>query len=108
MRHRLIIFIIFALISVSLLAQNTVLLNVSYDPTRELYQEINTVFMQQWKQQTRVQFSSTGRMLQTGARRNAKWDSFSRIALIYAEKSAVYQRRSASVVLRSSNCSRRR
>jgi sulfate/thiosulfate-binding protein len=28
------------------------LLNVSYDPTRELYQEINTAFIQQWKDQT--------------------------------------------------------
>ncbi len=28
------------------------LLNVSYDPTRELYQEINTVFAEQWKQKT--------------------------------------------------------
>jgi sulfate transport system substrate-binding protein len=27
----------------------TVLLNVSYDPTRELYQEINTAFAAQWK-----------------------------------------------------------
>lgn len=28
------------------------LLNVSYDPTRELYQEINTAFVKQWKQKT--------------------------------------------------------
>ena len=28
------------------------LLNVSYDPTREFYQEYNTVFAKQWKQQT--------------------------------------------------------
>jgi len=28
------------------------LLNVSYDPTRELYQEINSAFAKQWKQQT--------------------------------------------------------
>ena len=29
-----------------------ILLNVSYDPTRELYEEINTVFGEQWKKQT--------------------------------------------------------
>ena len=28
------------------------LLNVSYDPTRELYRQVNTAFAQQWKQQT--------------------------------------------------------
>ena len=28
------------------------LLNVSYDPTREFYAEVNTVFAEQWKQQT--------------------------------------------------------
>ena len=28
------------------------LLNVSYDPTRELYQEVNAAFVQQWKTQT--------------------------------------------------------
>ncbi len=28
------------------------LLNVSYDPTRELYQELNPVFVAQWKQET--------------------------------------------------------
>src|SRR6185369_10162172 len=28
------------------------LLNVSYDPTRELYQEINKAFAAQWKQKT--------------------------------------------------------
>jgi sulfate/thiosulfate transport system substrate-binding protein len=50
---RIMIFlIIFAIISVSLLGQNTVLLNVSYDPTRELYQEINAAFVQHWKQKT--------------------------------------------------------
>ena len=29
----------------------TVLLNVSYDPTRELYKEINTAFAAEWKAQ---------------------------------------------------------
>ncbi|MFL6591767.1 MAG: sulfate ABC transporter substrate-binding protein [Luteimonas sp.] len=33
-------------------AANTELLNVSYDPTRELYQDVNQVFAAQWKQQT--------------------------------------------------------
>ena len=28
------------------------LLNVSYDPTRELYQEVNEVFGKQWKEKT--------------------------------------------------------
>src|SRR5947208_5749939 len=28
------------------------LLNASYDPTRELYQEINTAFAQEWKQKS--------------------------------------------------------
>src|ERR1700740_3321297 len=30
----------------------TVLLNVSYDPTRELYKEINAAFAAEWKAQT--------------------------------------------------------
>jgi len=33
----------------SALAADVTLLNVSYDPTRELYQEINTAFTAQWK-----------------------------------------------------------
>ncbi len=28
------------------------LLNVSYDPTRELYQEVNRVFAERWKAKT--------------------------------------------------------
>jgi sulfate transport system substrate-binding protein len=31
---------------------DTTILNVSYDPTRELYQELNTAFIEHWKQQT--------------------------------------------------------
>jgi sulfate transport system substrate-binding protein len=31
---------------------DTTLLNVSYDPTRELYQEVNTAFARQWKAKT--------------------------------------------------------
>ena len=31
---------------------DTVLLNVSYDPTRELYRDFNTAFAAEWKEQT--------------------------------------------------------
>jgi sulfate/thiosulfate-binding protein len=48
-----------AAVAVSLLAgtpggalADTTILNVSYDPTRELYQEINEAFAEHWKQQT--------------------------------------------------------
>src|SRR3979490_3599259 len=33
-------------------AEETALLNVSYDPTRELYQELNAAFARQWKAKT--------------------------------------------------------
>ncbi len=33
-------------------AAQTTLLNVSYDPTRELYQEFNTAFIKHWKEKT--------------------------------------------------------
>src|SRR5208282_6199102 len=33
-------------------AQSVTLLNVSYDPTRELYQEIDKAFSEQWKAKT--------------------------------------------------------
>ncbi|MGO4781600.1 hypothetical protein AB4084_39550, partial [Lysobacter sp. 2RAB21] len=33
-------------------AKDAELLNVSYDPTREFYAEVNQVFAAQWKQQT--------------------------------------------------------
>ncbi|THF67200.1 sulfate ABC transporter substrate-binding protein [Pseudothauera nasutitermitis] len=33
-------------------AQNITLLNVSYDPTRELYQEFNPLFIKHWEQKT--------------------------------------------------------
>ena len=33
-------------------AQDATLLNVSYDPTRELYQEVNAAFAAQWKAKT--------------------------------------------------------
>lgn len=31
---------------------DTTLLNVSYDPTRELYRDFNTAFIAEWKKQT--------------------------------------------------------
>jgi sulfate/thiosulfate transport system substrate-binding protein len=34
-------------------AQTTTLLNVSYDPTREFYQEFNAAFIRHWKEKTR-------------------------------------------------------
>ncbi|GEM44786.1 sulfate ABC transporter substrate-binding protein [Deinococcus cellulosilyticus] len=40
------------LISSSALAASNTLLNVSYDPTRELYQEVNAAFAKKWKAQT--------------------------------------------------------
>jgi ABC-type sulfate transport system substrate-binding protein len=33
-------------------AQETTLLNVSYDPTRELYQDVNAAFAARWKERT--------------------------------------------------------
>ena len=41
-----------AMLSGSAAAQNVELLNVSYDPTRELYAEYNQAFARHWKQQT--------------------------------------------------------
>src|SRR4051812_45754344 len=35
-----------------LAAEPLTLLNVSYDPTREFYQEINTAFIKDWRQKT--------------------------------------------------------
>jgi len=40
-----------AALAVSAPAKELKLLNVSYDPTRELYQEFNAAFVQQWKSQ---------------------------------------------------------
>ena len=36
-------------LSVPVFAQNISLLNVSYDPTRELYQDFNAAFAKYWK-----------------------------------------------------------
>jgi sulfate transport system substrate-binding protein len=41
-----------ALISSNLLAKDVSFLNVSYDPTRELYQEFNAAFAKHWKAET--------------------------------------------------------
>ncbi len=38
--------------SAAALAQNVTLLNVSYDPTRELYREYNAAFAEYWKEKT--------------------------------------------------------
>lgn len=40
------------LASTSLLAKDIQLLNVSYDPTRELYEQYNKAFAAHWKQET--------------------------------------------------------
>jgi len=42
----------FGVISASATANDQTLLNTSYDPTRELFQEINTAFAASWKQKT--------------------------------------------------------
>jgi sulfate/thiosulfate transport system substrate-binding protein len=39
-------------VSQAVFAKNLTLLNVSYDPTRELYQEFNTAFAEHWKKTT--------------------------------------------------------
>jgi sulfate transport system substrate-binding protein len=41
-----------ALVSSTALAKEVTLLNVSYDPTRELYEEFNVAFAKQWKAKT--------------------------------------------------------
>ena len=40
------------LASASVLAKDIQLLNVSYDPTRELYEQYNKAFREHWKQET--------------------------------------------------------
>jgi sulfate/thiosulfate transport system substrate-binding protein len=41
-----------ALFATSALSQGVTLLNVSYDPTRELYQDVNAAFAKQWQAKT--------------------------------------------------------
>lgn len=50
------LFLTFLLLPAAVSAQ-TDLLNVSYDPTRELYQEFNKAFAKQWKQKTGADIS---------------------------------------------------
>jgi len=53
MRRSVIAFLIFALSAASIPAiADTTLLNVSYDPTRELYRDFNAAFAADWKKQT--------------------------------------------------------
>jgi len=44
--------LVLALVAPALQAAEVSLLNVSYDPTRELYQDVNTAFARQWKAKT--------------------------------------------------------
>lgn len=48
----LIIFLLFLGTTLAFAQKEITLLNVSYDPTRELYQEINTAFAKYWKEKT--------------------------------------------------------
>src|SRR6218665_2413785 len=41
-----------SLLSASVFAKDVNLLNVSYDPTRELYREFNAAFAKHWKEKT--------------------------------------------------------
>lgn len=41
-----------ALVASNAIAKDVTLLNVSYDPTRELYQEYNTAFAKYWQAKT--------------------------------------------------------
>ena len=51
-RRGLAVALAFALAAGSVAARDVTLLNVSYDPTRELYQEVNAAFAQAWKTKT--------------------------------------------------------
>jgi ABC-type sulfate transport system substrate-binding protein len=44
--------LIFAALGTSTALADTTLLNVSYDPTRELYQAVNKAFIEDWKSKT--------------------------------------------------------
>ena len=55
-------------------AQDVTLLNVSYDPTRELYQEFNAAFAKHWKAEDRPDGHDQAvarRLRQAGARRSS-------------------------------------
>ena len=57
-------------------AAPTQLLNVSYDPTRELYQQVNAAFAKQWKQPITIKQSHGG----TAERRRRKRERKRKIA----------------------------
>src|SRR5881227_1126250 len=52
MIRKLIISAVILVLTSAALAQNVTLLNVSYDPTRELYQDYNAAFAKYWKAKT--------------------------------------------------------
>src|ERR1700685_607857 len=52
MLKKLLLLIPAVILSSSLWAKDMVLLNVSYDPTRELYQDFNRAFAKYWKDKT--------------------------------------------------------
>src|SRR5438046_1376765 len=52
MIRKLIISAVILVLTSAALAQNVTLLNVSYDPTRELYQDYNVAFAKYWKGKT--------------------------------------------------------
>ncbi|HET9643024.1 MAG TPA: sulfate ABC transporter substrate-binding protein, partial [Burkholderiaceae bacterium] len=49
---RLLVSVVLAAASIAALAKDITLLNVSYDPTRELYQDVNASFAKYWKART--------------------------------------------------------
>ena len=50
-------------------AADTTLLNVSYDPTRELYQEFNAAFAEKWERETGERSRSRCRTAALASRR---------------------------------------
>ncbi len=59
-RRGLAVALAFALAAGSAAARDVTLLNVSYDPTRELYQEVNAAFAQAWRALAPTTPSPTG------------------------------------------------
>ena len=61
-------FQLLALIALLLVITNTAyaertILNVSYDPTRELYKEYNELFKKHWQEQKKEELTSSSRMV---------------------------------------------
>lgn len=52
MIHRVLLSILLGIAVQAVAAKDFKLLNVSYDPTRELYSEVNAAFSQQWQAKT--------------------------------------------------------